>query len=352
MLKKTICIILAAVMLSFSVAATERASLFVGDTVWQNDSLLPFIEADGAYLLPVSVFGEFGINITLSELLGSLLIEKDGKYLSYNLSFGTVIDESGEIKETKIYRYGGEIYLEPTALCEKFALTFTTVYAADGYLAARLTSGNETLDFSELLSMHTDSGETPMPFLYNPTGKTVGGTFMYPILLMPAAANVKNLIDLIGDHDATFAISPDRLTAYKDVLPDIFAAGHTVAFYMDNTDMADTDTFREEMDAANDWLFAYLGKTARIYVSTEMPAATPDIDGYHKKSCRMHLVVDDLQSERMINITLSVSPGYGVFNFSLASDRDSRTYYKNFFNKFDTFETLRSMSLTESSPSH
>lgn len=343
---KLFCVLLPYLLL-LSASAADRASLFIGDGVWQDDALLPFLEADGKQLVPVSAFEMLGVKITLSETLGSLLLEKGDAYLSFNLNFGSVLDEGGNVTKTAIYRYGGEIYLAPEPICEKFGLTFTTVYASDGYLAARLTDGSETLEFSELLGFYTDSGETPLPYLYNPTGKTVAGTFMYPMILRPAAANVNGIIRLLGKHAATFAFSPDDLATYVDVLPAVYAAGHTVAYYMDGGDLAHPETFKDKMGQANDWLFALLGKTVRVYISPELHTAIPAIDGYHKKSCRMHLVVDDLASERMVNITLSESPGYNVYNFSLASDRETRMHYTDFFKKFDTFKHLRAMPMTE-----
>ncbi len=349
MLKRTLCLALAILFFSFSVLANDRATLFTGDSVWKNDSLLPFIEADGKKLLPASVFSEFSVEVILSERAGSLLLLRGDSFLSYNLGSGKVLDENGIIEKASIYRYGGEIYLEPSRVCEKFALVFSTVYASDGYLAARLTDGSETLEFSELLKLYTDTAEQPLPFLYNPTGKTVAGSFMHPIIIMPAAANIKNIVKLLGKHQSTFAISPSRLASYASVLPDIFAAGHTVAFYMDITDMADTNGFAEQMNEANGWLFSFLGKTTKIYVSTELVKNTPSIEGYYKKCCNMHLVADDLASERVVNITLGESQKYGIYNFSLASDRDTRVYYTEFFSKFDTFKHLRSMPVTESS---
>lgn len=347
---KLLCMLLSCLFcLSASAAGQERPSLFLGDEVWAEDSLLPFLEADGKQLLPVSAFAKMGVSLTLSEALGSLLLQKGDAYLSYNLSFGSVLDDTGAIADVTVYRYGGELYLDPHAVCDKFGLSFTTMYGGDGYLAARLTDGSEALTFSELLSLYTDVGETPLPYLYNPTGKTVGGTFMYPMILRPAAANVNGILRLLGKHNATFAFSPDTLQNYIDVLPAIYAAGHTVAYYMGGGDYADPDAFRVKMDEANELLFALIGKTARVYISSEIHTSIPDIDGYHKKSCRMHLVVGDLSSERVVNITLSESPGYGVFNFSLASDRETRMYYTDFFRRFDTFTHLRSMSVTESS---
>ena len=351
-MKKTflalLCILLSCLCIC-GASAADRASLFIGDSVWQDDALLPFLETDGKQLVPVSAFETLGVKITLSETLGWLLLQKDGAYLSYNLHFGTVLEETGMVSEAGIYRYGGEIYLAPEPICEKFGLTFTTVYASDGYLAARLTNGSETLEFSELLGLYTESGETSLPYLYNPTGKTVAGSFMYPMILRPAAANVPGLVRLLGNHAATFALSPDSLANYTDVLPAIYAAGHTVAYYMDGGDFSHPDTFLEKMEAANELLFALLGKTVRIYVSPEIQTTVPNIEGYHKKTCRMHLVVDDLASDRVVNITLTESPKFNIFNFSLASDRDTRSHYNSFFKKFDTLKHLRSMHVTESS---
>lgn len=348
--KRALCVLLSCLLFLLCPSAADRASLFIGDGAWEDDSLLPFIEADGKQLVPASAFGKFsGITVTLSEPLGSLLFEGEDGYLSYNLNFGTCLSEDGSISETEIYRYGGELYLAPEPICEKFGLGFETEYAADGYLAARLTDGSETLTFKELLSMYAESGEEPLPYLYNPTGKTVGGTFMYPILLIPAVANIGNLLPLLEEHPTTFAIAPQDIKKYASVIAGIYAGGHTVAYYMDASDFTDPQVFLAEMESANEFLFALLGKTARIYISTEAYKNIPKFDGYFAKSCRMNLVAEDLRSERMVNMTLYQSPMFGIYNFSLTSDRETRLFYDEFFKKFDQTEGLRSMTVTESS---
>lgn len=349
MLKRIICIALAALLLAICAFAAERATLFAGDNVWKEDSRLPFIETDGKGLLPVSIFEQFNIKVTLSEKLGSLLLTRGDGFLSYDLGLGRVLDEKGLLENADIYRYGGEIYLEPSRVCEKFSLIFETTYAPDGYLTARLRDGSETIDFSELLKLYTDTAEKPLPFLYNPTGKTVPGSFMHPIIIMPAAGGVQTIVRLLGNHASTFAITPSKLSSYASVLPAIYAGGHTVAFYMDGTAAKDTETFVKEMKDANDWLFSFIGKTSKVYVSSLSPKETPDLEGYYKKCCNMHLVSEDLASERVVNITLSESPGYGIFNFSLAGDHQSRVHYTEFFKRFDAFTHLRSMPLCESS---
>ncbi len=348
---KVLCVLLSCLLFALSASAADRASLFIRDSAWEKDSLLPFIEAEGKHLIPVSAFREIpALRVSLSETLGSLLIEGEDGYLSYNLNFGTCLTEDGTVTAAEIYRYGGELYLAPEAICAKFGLTFETTYASDGYLAARLTDSSESLTFSELLSLYTDDGKSALPYLYNPTGRTVGGLFLYPILLVPAAANIGTLLNLLDAHPMTFAIPPKDIRKYESVIPAIFAAGHTVAYYMDAADLEDPDAFLQRMEHANAQLFPLLGKTVRVYISTEAYGDIPSIAGYYKKSCRMHLVADDLRNERVLRLTLNDSPMLGIYNFSLASDRETRLFYNEFFKKFDTTEGLRSMPVTEAGP--
>lgn len=344
------CLLLTCLLcLTAGAAAYKRPSLFLGDEVWAEDALLPFLETENGFLLPAVALRSMGITVTESESLGSLLLQKGDAFLSYNLQRGRMLDETGSITEAQVYRYGGALYLAPEAVCEKFALSFTTTYAGDGYLAARLTDGSETLSFFDLLSLHTDNAKTPIPYLYNPTGKTVGGTFMYPMFLRPSVTVLPYLLRAVGTHKTTFVLAPDAMETYLTSLPAIFAAGHSVAYYMDAADRADPERFAAEMAAANDLLFSLLGKTVRVYVSTDLYNTIPKIEGYQRKSCRMHLVVDDLSSERMIDIAIVESPSFGVHNFSLATDREARQHYSAFFRRFDSYQNLRSMSVTESS---
>ena len=182
-----LCLFCLLAICTLSVCATNRATLFINDGEWTDDSLLPFIETEKKMLLPASAFAALGnIKISRSDTLGSLLFERNGIFLSYNLNFGTFLDESGTVLKADIYRYGGEIYLEPYPICEKFGLLFESEFAPDGYLAARISNDSATRSFSELLNAYSESGKQDIPFLYNPTGKTMSGAFIHPILLVPS----------------------------------------------------------------------------------------------------------------------------------------------------------------------
>ncbi|MBQ4150333.1 MAG: hypothetical protein IJC81_00830 [Clostridia bacterium] len=337
-------------LLVLPASSSGRATLFINDSEWEDDSLLPFIEAEGKLLVPAFAFTKLNnITVTSSDKLGSLLIESEGKFLSYNLNNGTCLDNNDNLTNVSIYRYGGEIYLEPYAICEKFSLEFETAFAPDGYLAARIADGSEMLSFSDLLVSYSNDGSADIPYLYNPSGKTEAGSFMHPILLVPSAANIRAAIPLLGEHRVSFALSPRDISNYINVLPEIYANGHTVVYYMDFASDTDTEIFRQEMTEANKVLFSVIGRTSRIYVYTPMGEEIPKIEGFFPKICAVHLVRDELKSTRTIEITLVESPGKGYFNFSLASDEQTRNHYSFFFEQFDKHETLRSMPLTEAS---
>ena len=342
-------LLLAALCCLLPLAAAGRASLYVGDGAYRGDSLSPFIESGGKQLVPLAAFGEFdALTLTVSESLGAALLEgADGVYLSISLNLGESLDETGEVRKIALYRYGGELYVEPSVLCEKFGITFETAYAADGYLRARLTDGSESMTFPELLAAYDTGGGDAKVNLIRITDRTMDGTFLHPIFLNPRAAIVPGLIRLLGRHSATFALDPADIGAYSEVLPLIYASGHTVAYYADDAALRAPTAFAAEMDSANDTLFTLLGKTARIFVSTELASTLPHIDGYFGKACRMNLVADDLSSERMTDMALAESPSNGIFNFSLSTDAETRALYSGFFKKFDTYPALRSMPLRE-----
>lgn len=343
---------LAALICLLPASAGGRVSLYIGDSPYRDDSLYPFVETAGKQLVPLAAFGEFdALTYTESTSLGSaLLTDAGGAYLSISLRLGESLDETGERRKIALYRYGGALYVEPTTICEKFGLTYETAYAADGYLCARLTDGSETVPLSALLAAYdAGSGGESQLVREQITDRTVSGTFMHPIFLRPRAAVIPGIIRLLGNHSATFALDPAQLDAYLEVLPQIYAAGHTIAYYADTSVWADTEAFAAQMDSANQTLFALLGKTTRLYISTELFSRIPYIDGYFKKACRMNLVADDLSSERLTNMVLAESPSNGIFNFSLSTDADTRALYSGFFKKFDTYTMLRAMPLTEAS---
>lgn len=336
-------------LLALCTSGAEHVSLYINDVPWEEDAILPFLESEGKMLVPALAFEKLNnIRVSSSETLGSLLLSDGKRYLSFNLNFGTCIDEENNIKECRVFRYGGEFYLEPQTVCEKFELSFETDYAKNGYLAARLSDMNGTAEFSEILATYGDSTEKRLPYLYNPAGKTVAGSFVHPILIAPAPEDIADAILKLGENKVTFAISPSLAEQYASVILPIYVNGHTLAYYMDSTDTSASE-FKAQMDSANKYLFSLVGLTSRIYVSSADYDSIAKIDGYFAKSCKHHLSVGDLRSDQAITTALYTLPNGGRFNFSLASERNARNNYSYFFSKLDLFTTLRSMPLRESS---
>ena len=337
------------VALAVCVSGAEHVTLYINDVPWEEDAILPFLESEGKRLVPALAFENLGnIRVTSSETLGSLLLSDGKRYLSFNLNLGTCIDEENNIKEYPVFRYGGEFYLEPQLVCEKFELSFETDYAKNGYLAARISDMNRTMEFSELLSSYGDSTEKGLPYLYNPTGKTVAGAFVHPILILPAPEDIADVILKLGENKVTFAVSPSLVMQYASVIPSIYVNGHTLVYYMDSSETSAKD-FKAQMDSANEYLFSLVGTTSRIYVCSADYDSIMQIDGYFAKSCTLHLLLGDLKNDKIITTALYTSPNSGKFNFSLASDKTTRNNYSYFFSRLDLFITLRSMPLRESS---
>lgn len=325
---------------------THYISLFIGDGAYARDEVLPFIESGGRMLVPLDAFAQFSqITLTADENLAACLLHaNDGRFLSFSLAGGECIDEQGVTRSVGIFRYGDGYYIEPALAAEKFGLTFTTAYAQNGKLCARLCDGSETLSFDELLALYAVRQDDRPPLSFTiPARKTVGGVFMHPIFLRPSVTDVPKLLTLAGAHATTFALSPAEIRRFAAVLPDIYGAGHAVAYYM--PEGADRTAFAAEMEEANRFLFELLGQSVRVYISTALYKDIPRIDGYFAKSCRMHLLSEDLSSSRMVEMVLHDSPSFNVYNFSLATDGDARSSYAAFFAEFDKTKDLRSMPL-------
>lgn len=325
---------------------THYISLFIGDGAYARDEVLPFIESGGRMLVPLDAFAEFPqITLTEDAALAALLLQAgDGRFLSFSLAGGECLDGQGQTRPVGIYRYGDGYYIEPDLAAEEFGLTFTTAYAQNGKLCARLCDGTETLSFDELLALYAVRQDDRPPLAFTiPARKTVSGVFMHPIFLRPSVTDVQKLLALAGSHATTFALSPTDIRKFASALPEIYGAGHTVAYYM--PEGADATAFAAEMEEANRFLFSLLGKTARVYISTALYKDVPRIGGYFAKSCRMHLLSEDLASSRMVDMVLHDSPSFDVYNFSLATDADARAGYAAFFAEFDKTASLRSMPL-------
>lgn len=325
---------------------THYISLFVNDSAYARDEVLPFIESGGKTLVPLDAFDAFAaLTVTEDEALSALLLAgEDGRFLSFSLASGVCLDETGARQSVSVYRYGDGYYIEPTLPTEKFGLSFSTAYAQNGRLCARLCDGGETLSFEELLALYAVRGDDRPALSFTiPARKTLGGVFMHPVFLRPSVGDVPRLLALAGRHAATFAVSPADVRKFADVLPDICGGGHEIAYYMPED--ANAAAFKTEMENANRFLFTLLGKTVRVYISTALYKDIPRIDGYFAKSCRMHLLAEDLASERMVDMALHDSPAFNVYNFSLATDGEARARYAAFFAEFDKTENLRSMPL-------
>ena len=325
---------------------THYISLFINDGAYARDEILPFIESDGKYLVPLDAFDALdALSVTQNDALAAVLLQsEDGKFLSFSLQNGQCLDERGQKREVTVYRYGDGYYIEPDFAAEKFDLSFATAYAQNGKLCARLCDGKEALTFDELLNLyavHRDNRPT-LAFTI-PARKTVSGVFMHPIFLRPSVTDVQKLLALAGRHGTTFALSPADVRKFAAVLPDILGAGHAISYYMPEGESG--TAFAAEMEESNRFLFSLLGVTVRTYVSPALYKDIPKIDGYFAKSCRMHLLSEDLASERMVQMVLHDSPSFDVYNFSLATDAAARAEYAAFFAEFDKTENLRSMPL-------
>lgn len=119
-LLRAVALLLAALLCILPMAAAGHATLYVGDSAYHGDSLSPFIESNGRQLVPLAAFGEFdALTLTVSESLGSFLLEgADSVWLSVSLGRGESLDETGEVHGIALYRYNGELYVEPTTICE------------------------------------------------------------------------------------------------------------------------------------------------------------------------------------------------------------------------------------------
>ncbi len=346
-----LCISLISSLLIIMPHAASRVSLFIGDNVWENDSLAPFIETDGKNLVPLLCFASFDdTKVTISTKLGSALIERGDEFLSINLNFGSSLDHDGIIRDIEIYSYSDELYVNPTDICDRLGYSFEMAYAPDGFLCARIMNGEQQQDIKDLMALYVpNKTQLGSVYLRNISYKTVSGLFMYPILIKPSSASVQKVIANLGGHSATFAIDPSYIEDYASVLPLIYATGSSVSYYLDDIKTYTKDgiaNFTNDMRDANDFLFALVGKTSKSYISSLLYKDIPAIDGYFKKSVRIHLLADDLASDRIVDMSLTESPSSQIYNFSLASDYDSRLLYNNFFSKFDSYINLRTRPVT------
>lgn len=185
--------------------------------------------------------------------------------LVYDLSEGTVTDESGAESPVSVTYRGGMLYI-PASAAEHFGFSVSILTAKNGETIIRFTNGAQVYDDSlfvekaanliDYLNQQQDTPSTDTPD--QPSWS--GGQTADPPETRPAEVYLAfagdavswDTLDLLADdpYQAAFFLTAEQLRADKDLVRAIYAQGHTVALAAESTaDLADAN------EALDDALF-------------------------------------------------------------------------------------------------
>ena len=128
MARRITAVIILAVMLillfSGIITADDFPSLFINDEAWYKDALLPMIERNGGYYVPIDIFSQFEyIEVSLPKE-DNILIENltTGKYISVLFTDGSAIENGSFIEAVGVFKDSGVYYIDVQTAADALGL--------------------------------------------------------------------------------------------------------------------------------------------------------------------------------------------------------------------------------------
>lgn len=150
-MKRLISILLAfllVIALLPSVLSAENLTLLaVNDTlpVSLSDETMPFYRG-GLLYLPASVFTLSALDLDVSYATDTLVMAGGKRKLTFQISDGTVKNESGRTYSFSAIETATEIYVPAAYVTSHFGFTLSSLTSAGGYDVARITTGEQVYD--------------------------------------------------------------------------------------------------------------------------------------------------------------------------------------------------------------
>lgn len=256
-----------------------------------NDSFLPLSASTmperrgGTQYVPYSVFsGTLGISGTYNSADQTLTMSSGSTTLRFDLSHGTVYDQTMNSYGTPAYWINSTIYVPVKLVCGKFNLTYSNISAAAPIL--RICNSSASMSDSAFVSSSTATIRNMLDAYNNPSSSSTaapqGGTAIPPTTgatntpEIPARkpsivyfsyfgtpdVHTPAILDALetAGHKATFFIPADGTVLNEDLLRQIIGRGHTVGFTL----LSSAQDMSSKLRAANDVLFHATGTVSRL----------------------------------------------------------------------------------------
>ncbi len=189
--------------------------LFLSDDVWYRDAAFTYEEHEGEIFIPISAFARLdGVTFKEDTDLGSVMLAKDGRCFSIDLSNGRVITPgvgNGYSHARFFYRHD-MLYISLSAVCEQLKLSSELYEYQNKQIAIRITTGEEKLDFPTLISITTDISTEKIERLEYPAATS-------PLYKDGLSLMISDLSTLDGFFGSGTDVSgrPHNTTVYLDV---------------------------------------------------------------------------------------------------------------------------------------
>ena len=246
------CLLLAALLLCSLVPETGRAEptvyfTAVNDQILDlSDSTMPFWSNGRLYVPDTAVSGtDLGVFYARSRDKKTAVVYRQGSALTFDLSAGTVSDQSGRQYGMPAVVRGSVVFLPVELLTQFFSLDYSYTRVTYGYLV-RLKSDAVVLSdakFIEAAALSMEQRYTEYMKTYRggdgsaDTLNAADDSFerAYPVVRVTDAAVSAALLDALAAADcrATFLFPEKQLTGSDDLLRRLLVSGSAVALGID-----------------------------------------------------------------------------------------------------------------------
>ena len=214
-----------------------------------SDSTMPFWSNGRLYVPDTTVSGtDLGVFYARSRDKKTAVVYRQGSALTFDLSAGTVSDQSGRQYSAPAVVRGSVVFLPVELLTQFFSLDYSYTRVTYGYLV-RLKSDAVVLSdakfieaaalsmeqrYIEYMKTYRDSEDTVDP--PDPTDDSFERA--YPVVRVTDAAVCAELLDALAAADcrATFLFPEKQLSGSDDLLRRLLVSGSAIALGIDASD--------------------------------------------------------------------------------------------------------------------
>ena len=255
--------------------AAGAPSLFHNDESWYRDGRTGLVVRDGAYFVPVDLFGMFReLELSVDGRYEEFMVynRNTGAYISVLTGEGLATINGQEEIPLVLFREGGSYYVDAALFCGVLSLELESApsSAAPG-VSVRIGSGRQSKTLAQLLmpydsSAVTDSGETSEGPVVVPPVTTADRTErqIYLTFNTFSPAMLPRILSLLDERGvrAAFFFTGEEIAETPQLAIAVAARGHTVALTAAAADSA--ADFLAAVEAANDTLCALTKLRARV----------------------------------------------------------------------------------------